>query len=157
MDDIPAEKTNHIDNRHLSGMAAAQLVAGSSNWNGIRANLAEMERKLGELQQQVDPAQRPSAAPRPLLPDLATTPAAHAQVAQAKQQIEELLRVREMLRESLRGTISECERMLGQLDRGEPVSPALSVGSGDGDGDGDSETLAAAALAPAGANPALSW
>jgi hypothetical protein len=129
-----------------------------SNWNGIRANLAEMERKLGELQQQVDPA-HPGAAVRPLLPDVASTlsdvattfpgvaatPAAHAQVAQVKQQIEDLLRVREMLRDSLRSTIGECERMLGQLDRGESISPAQ--------GDGSGESLAVPGAAPAGAAP----
>lgn len=151
MDDIPAEHTNHIDSHGLHDVAAARFVAGSSSWNGIRANLAAMERKLGELQQQVDPAQQhaqqhgeaphgdvlhaaaltgqvyPGAGPRPSLPEVGApaTPAAHAQVAQVKQQIEDLLRVREMLRDSLRGTIGECERMLGQLDRGESVSPAL--------------------------------
>src|SRR4029077_8287185 len=114
MDDIFAGRSNHID------------VAGGSNWNGIRANLAEMERKLGELQQRVDPPRppatpQPALAPQPTLSDALATPAAQAQVAQVKQQIEDLLRVREMLRDSLRGTIGECERMLGQLDRGESV------------------------------------
>lgn len=113
MDDISADRSNHID------------IAGGSNWNGIRANLAEMERKLGELQQRVDPPY-PGAAPRPLLPDVAATPAAQAQVVQVKQQIEDLLRVRELLRDSLRGAIGECERMLGQLDRGEGISSAQS-------------------------------
>ncbi|HEV3071596.1 MAG TPA: hypothetical protein VGY76_09280 [Solirubrobacteraceae bacterium] len=173
MDDIPAEETNHIDSRGLSGVSAAHFATGSSNWNGIRANLAEMERKLGELQQQVDPAQRrgealhheiphdggphlaalagqayPDALPVPSLPDFATTPAAHAQVAQAKQQIEDLLRVREMLRDSLRGTIGECERMLGQLDRGEPVSPALGAS-------GSGETLAGSAPAGIALRPSV--
>lgn len=154
MDDIPAGH-NHIDNHGLHDVAAARFAAGSSSWNGIRANLAEMERKLGELQQQVDPTQadptrvdptrvdptwQPIGTPHLIAP--AATPAAHAQVAQVKQQIEDLLRVREMLRDSLRNTIGECERMLGQLDRGETVSPALGATS--------SAPAAAATTAPAG-------
>lgn len=153
MDDIPAEETNHIDNHGLRDVTAAHFIAGSSNWNGIRANLAEMERKLGELQQQVDPGQQPGetqhggglhlaalagqvyqgAVPQPALPGLAAvaTPAAHAQVAQVKQQIEDLLRVREMLRASLRNSLGECERMLAQLDRGEPVSSVPGAGGGE--------------------------
>src|SRR4029077_8163777 len=55
----------------------------------------------------------------------------------------DLLRVREMLRDSLRGTIGECERMLGQLDRGESVVlPALGAGGG--------ESAVAPGVAPAG-------
>ena len=135
MDDIPADRRNHTDNHGLHDLAAARFVAGGSSWNGIRANLAEMERKLGELQQQVDPAQPRQvlphvaasypAAPHSLLPEAAATPAAQAQAVQVKQQIEDLLRVRELLRESLRGAMGECERMLRQLDRGESIAPAL--------------------------------
>lgn len=95
-------------------------LTDGSNWNGIRANLVEMEKKLDELQQQAGPVQLAEAMP-----------AVQAQTTQVKQQIEDLLRVREMLRMSLRTGIDECERALAGLERGESPSPALGAGAGE--------------------------
>jgi hypothetical protein len=130
----------------------SQAQSNFAGWNGIRANLAEMERALGELQQHVDAnPQHPTAAPQQLtstqhstlhagalhgsamhgstmhgstISTAGDTPAAQAQLAQVKQQIDELLRVRELLRESLRAVIGQCERALSVLEHGMQLPPA---------------------------------
>ncbi len=123
MDEISAAQPNHTGKHGLYGVASTNFTpGGGSNWHGIRANLAEMEKTLGQLQQQVDPE---SQSP-PHTPSVQLTPAGQAQVVQVKQQIEDLLRVRELLRDSLRGAIGECERVLGALDGG--ASPPSGAG-----------------------------
>jgi hypothetical protein len=75
------------------------------------------------------PVSEPGDSSHPL-PGFISAPT-HAQAEQIKRQIEDLLRVREMLRESLRTAIGGCERALEQLDRGEPLSPESSSGLAD--------------------------
>src|SRR6185312_17483557 len=97
MDDTAAGQTQHPDNHRLGALPTPPFSAGDSNWGGIRANLLEMEKKLDELQQQVGPAQGVGFAASGEAPPQAPVamPAAHAQAVQIKQQIENLLRVRE--------------------------------------------------------------
>jgi hypothetical protein len=154
----------------ISKAQAANFAVGGSNWSGIRANLAEMERALGELQQQVDPVQQlpathaePSPAPIAAvaasigapgsigapasIDDGGVVPAVHAQMTHVtqmthvKQQIDDLLRVREMLRESLRTAIGECEHALGLLERGEPLLGAVTSMVATQPANGDSSAL----------------
>jgi hypothetical protein len=132
----------------------SQAQSNFAGWNGIRANLAEMERALGELQQRVDANPQHSTSPAQHLHStspaqhltstqhstlhaaamhgstIATagdTPAAQAQLALVKQQIDELLRVRELLRESLRAVLGHCERALSVLEHGAPSLPAAAA------------------------------
>jgi hypothetical protein len=154
----------------------------TSSWAGIRTSLTEVERRLGELQVQLDPHQSavgvhgpartsslidigretvgvrtdpiaptldPSVAgippnmagvgfmPAPFSPDSAARQsadeiiaearataheliaAAEAQVGLIKEQVEQLLLVRETLRKSLRGALADCEGSLARFERGE--------------------------------------
>jgi hypothetical protein len=144
--------------------------APGSSWEGIRTNLAEMERRLSELQDQLDP-QRAAGGVRSMVgvglagtgqgmtpfahagtlpgavatgfvpPPFGADPAARqsaeeildqaraaarevlaaaeAQVGIVKEQIEQLLQARETLRGSLRAALTDCESVLGRLERGE--------------------------------------